>query len=76
MTPELTNLISDIKAELDEDLNNRYDGDYEAWVEVVYDCPSDSLEKLLSQIPEDMISIVYEDHIEPFISSLYVDNGY
>ena len=46
----LTQQLKDqIKSELEEDLS-RYDDDYSSWVEVVRDCPSNTLEKLMGQV--------------------------
>lgn len=64
-----TKLINKIKDELVEDLS-RYDDDYESWCEVVFDCPPNTLEKLLDQIPEEDSERVYEKILYPFIESL------
>lgn len=64
-----TKLINKIKDELVEDLS-RYDDDYESWVEVVFDCPSNTLEKLLDQIPEEDSERVYEKILYPFVETL------
>lgn len=44
-------LYIQIIEELNEDLS-RYDEDYESWSEIALDCPSNTLEELLDQIPE------------------------
>ena len=65
-----SNLVEQIKSELNEDLYNRYDGEYDVWSEVVVDCPSSELEDLLGQIPEGEEEEYYEEHIYPYIRSL------
>ena len=65
-------LAQQIRMELDEDLN-RYDKDFEVWSEVVLDCPSDTLDELLGQIPEGEMEEMYEDIIYPTIRSLNPD---
>ena len=62
-------LINKIKDELVEDLS-RYDDDYETWSRIVLDCPSDTLDNLLGQIPEDDYDRMYENVLHPFIRSL------
>ena len=62
-------LIGLIENELREDLN-RYDDEYDVWVEVVMDCPPTSLEELFEQIPEDQLDDYFQNYIYPYIRSL------
>lgn len=65
----LTQQLKDqIKRELEDDLS-RYDDDYWSWVEVVRDCPSDTLEKLMGQVgqsddEQDALNLFIDDMID------------
>jgi hypothetical protein len=58
-----------IEEELREDLS-RYDDEYDVWSEVVLDCPSNTLDEILDEVPGDQLESVYEEVIIPYIRSL------
>lgn len=53
-----------IKRELEDDLS-RYDDEYSSWVEVVRDCPSNTLERLMGQVSEED-----EDELNKFMDEV------
>ena len=63
------NLVEQIKDALREDLSN-FDDDWEPWSENAIDCPSEQVESLLAEIPEDECDLYYDQHIYPYINSL------
>jgi hypothetical protein len=54
-------LLNKIKVALNDDLHEAYDGNYNAWVEQVNDCPSNTLEDLYEKIPEDEEDEYFEE---------------
>lgn len=62
-------LVTKVKRELEDDLD-RYDGDWDVWSEVVVDCPSNTLESLIGQVPEDQVGKFFETVIIPYIREL------
>lgn len=46
--------INKFREELKEDLENAYDGDYDAWIEVVRDCPSATIDQLRAKASEEL----------------------
>lgn len=66
-------LVERIDNELREDLYNRWDGDFNAWIEVWYDCPSNSYVELFDDVEERDLD-AYHVEVDRIIEELRVEN--